>query len=162
MKVCPNCRREINEGAMFCPICGTSFRETAPIVPPSPPQPKKSPSKADPFDHTEEFSSSDRSGNKLAAMSVYLFGFVGIILALLIAKDSPYVKFHVRQGMKFAILEALAGIAALFLFWTILVPIAAAVLLLFLAVMKLICFFQVCSGRAKEPLLIRRLKFLQE
>ena len=61
----------------------------------------------DPYDHTSEFTAKDISDNKVIAMLVYLMGTVGIIIALLASKDSPYLSFHVRQALKFTVLEVL-------------------------------------------------------
>lgn len=36
MKVCPNCKKEVDDGVAFCPACGTKLGETAPA-----PQPQK-------------------------------------------------------------------------------------------------------------------------
>ena len=45
--------------------------------------------------------------------------------------------------------------------WTIIVPIAAGIAYIVLAVVKIICFFQICSGKAKEPAIIRSFGFLK-
>ena len=125
------------------------------LEPTAPAQPEK-----DPFDHTEEFTSEDIAYGKLWAMCVYLLDIVGIFLALLGAKESPYVMFHLRQGLKLTVVEVLLGIAAALLFWTFLVPIAAGFALAALLVIKAICFVNVCKGKAKEPAIIRKLGFL--
>ena len=45
--------------------------------------------------------------------------------------------------------------------WTVIVPIAAAVVYVILLVLKVIAFFSICSGKAKEPAIIRNLGFLK-
>ena len=45
--------------------------------------------------------------------------------------------------------------------WTIIVPIVGGVCLAIVLVLKVICFFQICSGKAKEPAIIRSLGFLK-
>ena len=85
----------------------------------------------------------------------------GIIIALLIGKDSPYVNFHLRQALKFLVCEILLGLIAAVLAFTLIVPIAAGIAICVLAVIQLICFFQVCQGKAKEPAIIRSLSFLK-
>ncbi|MCM1539379.1 MAG: zinc ribbon domain-containing protein, partial [bacterium] len=53
-----------------------------------------------PYDHTGEFHPQDISDNKAISMLVYLFGWLGVIICSLIAKDSPYAAFHLRQSIK--------------------------------------------------------------
>ena len=115
----------------------------------------------DPYDHTAEYSPKDISDNKVIAILVYLMGTIGIIIALLASKESPYVAFHLRQGLKFLIVEVLVGIISAVLFFTLIVPIAGGIFLIVLWVIKIICFFQICTGKAKEPAIIRSLGFLK-
>lgn len=115
----------------------------------------------DPYDHTSEFTTKDISDNKVIAMLVYLMGTVGIIVALLASKDSLYLSFHVRQALKFTVLEVLTGIITLLLFWTIIVPIAAGIFEIVLLVCKIIAFFSICKGNAKEPYVVRNFNFLK-
>ena len=115
----------------------------------------------DPYDHTAEYSPKDISDNKVIAILVYLMGTIGIIIALLASKESPYVAFHLRQGLKFLVVEVLVGIVSAVLFFTLIVPIAGGIFLIVLWVIKIICFFQICSGKAKEPAIIRSLGFLK-
>ena len=83
------------------------------------------------------------------------------IIAMLSAKDSAYVNFHVRQAIKFMIVEVLISLITALTFWTFIVPIFAGIALIILVVLEIICFFQVCSGKAKEPAIIRSLNFLK-
>lgn len=115
----------------------------------------------DPYDHTAEFTAKDISDNKVISMLVYLMGAIGIIIALLAANSSPYAAFHVRQALKFTVVSILLGIVAAVLCWTFIVPIAAGIVALALLVIKIICFFQICKGKAVEPYLIRNLTFLK-
>ena len=101
----------------------------------------------DPYDHTSEFT--------------YLMGTIGIIVALLASKDSPYLSFHVRQALKFTVLEVLTGIITLLLIWTFIVPIAAGIFGIVLFVCKIIAFFSICKGNAKEPYVVRSFNFLK-
>lgn len=157
MKYCPKCGAQMEDNAAFCPNCGNNA------------QPNGSPNQApvyaapepDPFDHTEEFDAKDISENKVLCMLVYLMGAIGIIYALLAGKDSKYVAFHVRQALKFEVVTILLGIVMALLFWTIIVPIVGGVCLAIVLVLKVICFFQICSGKAKEPAIIRSLGFLK-
>ena len=151
MKFCPNCGTQMEDNAAFCPKCGVQ-PNAAPNVTYAP---------VDPYDHTAEFDPQDISDNKVYAMLVYLMGTIGIIIALLAAQSSRFVAFHVRQALKIVAVNLLMVIASAVLFWTIIVPFAAGVMAVVLWVIKIICFFQVCSGKAKEPAIIRSLGFMK-
>ena len=165
MKICPNCHAETNDEALYCPVCGTGldsyihprpqqpYEEIPVYAPPIP--------EADPFDHTEEFCSDDIANTKLVCMCVYLLDFIGIIIGLLAARESEYTAFHIKQSLKFTVLEALLVLAAGLFCWTFIVPIVAGIALMVLMVLRFVSFTQVCSGKAKEPILIRSISFLK-
>lgn len=158
MKFCPKCGAQLNDDALFCPNCGTSFNAPAagqpgyyaPAIP-----------AFDPYDHTAEFDAKDISENKIYAMVPYLLGVAGVIIAMLAAGKSEYVSFHVRQALKFTIVEVLVGLITVLLCWTVIVPIAAGIVMAVLAVLQIMMFFSICSGKAKEPAIIRSLSFLK-
>jgi len=182
MKTCPICNAQVPDDATFCTICGASLAvaeapaaETAPVAEPAPeaapvqqapvyaaPAGAYAPTPVvDPFDHTAEFDAQDISDNKCYAMLVYLMSVVGIIIALLASKDSPYLKFHIRQAIKLEVTTIIVTIITAFLCWTVIVAIAGGVCLCIVTVLKIICFFQICKGEAKEPAIVRNLKFLK-
>ena len=186
MKICPNCGAQLDDQAAFCVTCGIRLPVNAAPAQPAPPvqpaqqqyqnpngqqyqqpyqQQQYATAPAAPvvseYDHTEEFDAKDVSDNKAYAMLVYLMGTIGIIIALLAGKDSGYVQFHVRQGIKLTIVEMLATIIGVVLAFTIIVPIAAGVLAIVLLVARIIAFFDICKGRAREPIIVRKLKFLK-
>lgn len=158
MKNCPNCGNQINDDAAFCPFCGSRFNQQAAsqgyAVPPQVIM-------VAPYDHTREFDGKDISDNKVYCMVIYLMGVVGVIIGLLAAQSSPYVAFHVRQALKFTVVDTLLGIVALVLCWTVLIPIAAGIAFAVLYVVRIICFVQICEGKALEPVIIRSLGFLK-
>ena len=151
MKICPKCQSQLDDNAAFCSNCGAQFAA---------PQAQYA-TIYDPYDHTSEFDQKDISDNKVISMLVYLMGWIGIVIALLGSHSSPYVSFHVRQALKFCVVEMLMAICVALLFWTFIVPIAFAIMEIVLFVIKIICFLQICSGKAKEPAIIRSLKFLK-
>ena len=151
MKNCPKCNASLNDDAVFCTSCGTQIAPVSYTYAPA----------FDPTDHTAEFDPKDISDNKVISMLVYLMGIPGIIIALLAANTSKYAGFHVRQALKISVVEILLGIVTALLFWTFIVPIVAGVMLLVLLVIKIICFFQICQGKAKEPAIISSLNFLK-
>jgi uncharacterized membrane protein len=173
MKHCPNCRNQIPEEAAFCPVCGTAINAFHSFPEPYPPQsaaptlptysqPVYTPPvpKINPYDHTAKFDLRDVSEHKLYSLLCYLLDFIGIIIALLGAKESEYARFHIRQAMKFTVLEAFLGLTAGLLCWTVVVPVLALIALIVLLVVKLICIVNLCKGKSVEPVFVRKLKFL--
>lgn len=156
MKLCQHCQTQLEDDAMFCTTCGAKLGGQQS----TPPQQAYAPV-YDPYDHTSEFDAKDISDNKVISMLVYLMGAIGIVIALLASGNSPYAAFHVRQALKFTVVSILMAIITAVLFWTFIVPIAAAVIYCILFVVKIICFFQICAGKAKEPAIIRDLGFLK-
>lgn len=164
MKTCPNCHAQLDDNAIFCTACGTQFGAVPPqqnAIPPQqnavPPQPAFAPA-YDPYDHTAEFDPKDISDNKVFAMICYLMGFIGIIVALLATNSSKYAMFHVRQALKIEVASILSIFVLIipFLGWF-----AFPILQAILTVIKIISFFQICSGKAKEPAIIRSFGFLR-
>lgn len=167
MKFCNNCGVTLADDATFCTSCGAPVANGQPTPPPAPgyaPNPGYVPmayAPVDPYDHTAEFDPKDISDNKVVCMLIYLSGVVGILVALLLANTSKYAGFHVRQALKFEVVTILATLVMAVLCWTVIVPIAYAILMVALWVVRIICFFQICSGKAKEPAIIRSLGFLK-
>ena len=181
MKMCPNCRNQINDEAVFCPICGTAIGVEPQFQPQETPRPiyeystESQPAPAftppvpyvDPYDHTKEFDIRDISENKVAVMLMYLLGPLGILIALLAAGNSMYVAFHVKQAMKLTVAEilgALALVVAAYILWSIRLRVfmlfVVAIAVIGLIALHLLCFFLVSKGKAKEVYLVRSLKFL--
>ncbi len=158
MKVCKQCGAQLADGAAFCPQCGTPCADA-----PAGQVPPQGYYQAAPnyYDHTAEFDREDVSKNKVICMVVYLLGNIGIIIAMLASASSPYVSFHVRQALKLTVVQLLMTICTVFLFWTFIVPIAYLIMLVVLLVIRIICFFQICNGRAVEPAIVRSLGFLR-
>lgn len=161
MKTCTKCGASLEDAAAFCNVCGQPTG--APATPGVAPAPAPAPAVPafDPYDHTHEFDAKDISDNKVIAMLVYLMGIIGVIIALLASSTSPYAAFHVRQSLKFTVVETLLGLISILLCWTIIVPIAVAVFCVVLFVCKIICFFSICKGKAKEAPIICKLNFLR-
>ena len=134
MKVCPKCGAQMNDTDTVCAACGMRFESGAPNGGQQTNNWQQGaqqqnnwqqpPYQFDPYDHTTEFDPKDISDNKVIAMLCYLLGTVGVIIALLGSNSSPYAGFHVRQALKFTVLDILLGIIAAVFFWTFLIPIA--------------------------------------
>lgn len=94
-------------------------------------------------------------------MLPYLMGTIGIIIALLACRESAYTYFHVRQALKITVCTILVTIITVVLFFTMIVPIAGGICAVILFVVKIICFFQVCFGKAKEAPIVSSFGFLK-
>ncbi len=147
MAFCSNCGKELPDGANVCPTCGASISGSAVAE-----------VTVNEWDHTEEFEASDISENKVYALSAYLFSILGIILCHVLAKESKYAQFHAREALKLDVATVVVYLLSCLLCWTCIVPIAGAVLACIFVVVKIICFVQVCKGKAVEPWLIRSIK----
>ena len=177
MKICPVCQAQLADEVSVCPRCGTACG-AAPQVQPQP-QPQAQQSQpgfqppyqpvyqapaapyVDVYDHTAEFSEEDIRSNKVYAMLPYLMSLLGVLVALIGAKDSAYVQFHVKQALRIHVLSILLAVVIALLFWTIIVAVAGAVCLVILEVLAIIGFFQVCGNKAKELSIIRGMTFLK-
>lgn len=161
MKICTKCNQPLDDNATYCYKCGTQFNDGQQSAPNYNQPVNNQYVYYDPYDHTGEFDPQDISENKVISMLVYLMGAIGIVIALLASNTSKYAAFHVRQALKFTVIEILSAIVTLLLCWTVIVPIAYGIFILVLTVIKFICFFQICAGKAKEPAIIRSFGFLR-
>lgn len=97
MKTCPNCNVQLDDAATFCANCGARIPESAQAQPQYT-QNTAVPPQGDPYDHTAEFDPQDISDNKVFAMLGYLLGTVGIIIALLASRKSPFTHVPCQTG----------------------------------------------------------------
>ena len=117
--------------------------------------------------YRSKFTADDISENKVSAIAAYLLGPIGIIIALLIARDSAYTAFHVRQALKLTVSSVMLEIAAAILAVFGMIPFLGIIFKLLLVivgilwfivlVLKLIAIAQVCDGEAREPAVIGKL-----
>ena len=113
------------------------------------------------YDHSSEFDSKDVSENKLYAALMYVTNLFGIAIALLADKDSPYLKFHIKQVLKLQLTITILAALTAILAWTVIVPTAGAIALAVLFIINIICFVNVLRNKSIEPSIVRDLKFLQ-
>ncbi len=130
-------------------------------VPPGVPGQQPFVTTVDPADHTAEFTPEDVSAHKVYALLVYLGGIIGIIPALLIGKDSPYLKFHIQQKMKLMVTSLLVTLVGSVTSFLILPAIAAAVISVIIFVVNLICFFRTASGKSVEAPIVKDIKLFK-
>lgn len=166
MKFCTKCGTQCDDMANCCHKCGAPFVSAAPMgaqqaapmgAPMGAPMVAPMPY-VDPHDHTAEFDPKDISDNKVVAMLCYLLGTIGVIIACLLSTDSKYVKFHVRACLKITVVEAILLFVNIipFLGWLV-----WGVCTIICGVVRIIAFFQICSGKAKDPAIIGNLGFLK-
>lgn len=149
MAFCSQCGAEIPNGATSCPNCNATIGSSSSV------------SMAIPeWDHTAEFDEKDISDNKVYALLAYAASFLGIIICLIIANDSPYAKFHARESAKLQLVLIVVSFLTGVLCWTCIVPVAGIIFICILTVLDIIAFVQVCKGEAKEPWLIRSITAL--
>ena len=160
MKLCPKCNMQLEDSAAFCTNCGTQFIPNATV--PQQPYVYAEPHRyTDPADHTAEFDAQDISDNKVFAILPYLMSFIGIVIALLAIRDSKFAMFHIRQALKIEVCSILVSLLAVVLFFTFIVPIAAGVCAVILFVVRIICFFRACSGKAIDAPIVGKFNFLK-
>jgi len=145
MKFCSKCGAQCDDNATACPNCEAIFVAPAAAT-------------GDATDHTAEFDPRDISDNKVVAMLPYLLGPIGLIIALLMTNTSKYVSFHIRTALKFTVVETLLVFVNIIPF---LGQIAYIVGILICLVLRIIAFFQICNGKAKDPAIISSLGFLK-
>ena len=143
MAFCSNCGAQLPEGAQQCPNCNAVITGV------------QSSDATYPWDHTAEFTAEDISDNKVYALIAYGLGAFGLIVAMICAKDSAYVRFHCRESAKLLVVGTVVGVLTAALCWTCIALVAGVVLCLIIMVLYVIAFVQVCKGQAKEPWLIR-------
>ena len=115
----------------------------------------------DPEDHTADFTPEDVSEHKIYALLVYIGGIIGIIPALLIGKDSPYLKFHVQQKMKLMVTSLLVTMVCSVTSFLIIPALLAGVAAIVVFVVNLICFFRTASGKSIEAPIVKDIKLFK-
>lgn len=112
------------------------------------------------WDKTEMFSDEEVKEYRLAAVLIYLTGIVGIILSLLINKESEYLKFHIKEGIKITVLSSLLIVISLLLCWTFIVPILSVICEILIIIISFVSAVWTIQGKSKNAFLIRNLTIL--
>ncbi len=115
----------------------------------------------DPEDHTADFTPEDVSEHKIYALLVYIGGIIGIIPALLIGKDSPYLKFHIQQKMKLMVTSLLVTMVCSVTSFLIIPVFLAGIATIVVFVVNLICFFKTASGKSVEAPIVKDIKLFK-
>lgn len=160
MAFCKKCGAALEDGAGFCPACGTKQDETAQ-------QPQNNTndgvqkfidSLQDTPDYTSEYTSEDIEANKVFGIISYIY--IGWIISLIVAKDSKFARFHVNQGVILGIAELLFTIfAGVFGFWLLRILFSLVDLACF--ALTIIGIINAANGRAKELPYIGKYRFFK-
>jgi len=154
MALCKNCGARIADEATVCPSCGAPVTSTA----------------EDFFDRVKDLNNTadttfaynpqDVQSHKGMAVLAYLSWLV--LIPIFTARESPYVRFHINQGLVLAIAEAIWGICAAIageLLWFLgFILDLGSIAFLVLAILGIV---NAAKGRAKELPVIGRFRILK-
>ena len=112
----------------------------------------------DPADHTAEFDPRDIADNKLFAVVPYLFGIIAGLIVGIYVKESPFVKFHIKNAIRIEIVSLLILLIAIipFIGWVV-----AVVLEIAMVVLDIIAIVWAFQGKAKDIPVISSIGFLK-
>ena len=149
MAFCPKCGAQVDDGQAFCPNCGNklSAEKSAPKTDFSEELKKL----ADTPDTTTNYSEADINNNKLMGILCYL-GILWLI-PFLTAKESPFVKYHLNQGLLVLILGILVAVIS----WIPVIGWLCGVIVFALAIIGIV---NVVNGKAQELPIIGKFKLL--
>ena len=134
------------------------------------------PPKVDETDHTADYDKEDISDSKVVGIFMYLMGFIGILIAVLMSSESKVTKFHVRQALKIevvnllwtvgcvavgAVLSWLLLLGEAAIAWIALMGMCFSVGTIGILVIRILAFVNICKGKVKEAPLVCNLKFLK-
>lgn len=112
------------------------------------------------WDKTELFSAEEIKEYRLTAVLIYLLGIFGIILALVTDKNSPYLKFHIAEGLKITVVTAALAIFSVLLAFTFIVPVLCTAGIAACFIIKLISAYKTLNGKSENAVIIRNLTIL--
>lgn len=152
MAYCPNCGSKVEDGTTFCPNCGSKLgvEKTAQKTDFSDDLKKL----ADTPDTTANYAPADIAENKGMGVLCYL-GILWLI-PFLAKKDSPFVKFHLNQGLVLLVLGLISWILCRIPFIRI-IGWLASVAVFALAIIGIV---NVVNGKAQELPVVGKYKLL--
>jgi len=175
MAFCGKCGAKMEEGVKFCPICGestapaetTAAPEAVPAADTAQTIADKTEALGDKLselnntaDTTFAYNPQDVQSHKGMAVLAYLSWLV--LIPIFTARESPYVRFHINQGLVLAIAEAIWGICAAIageLLWFLgFILDLGSIAFLVLAILGIV---NAAKGRAKELPVIGRFRILK-
>lgn len=163
MAFCTKCGAQHDEGAAFCPGCGSPIGAAAQ-------QPKEEGGFVDQIkntkDYTDQFDPTDIAQNKALSILSYIGALV--LIPIFCAKHSKFARFHANQGLVVLIAGAAAGVlnsicgylAALA--WPfIFLELPAALLSLGITALAVLGIINAARGKAKEVPFIGKIRILR-
>ena len=148
MPYCPKCGNKVDDGAAFCQNCGaklntsrTDFSDELKRFTDTP-------------DSTSQYDPRDIADNKVMGVLCYL-GLLWLV-PLLAAKNSPFVKFLLNQGL----LVLIIALASSILNWIPIINIFGWIVSVIAFAFAIIGIVNVCQGKAQELPLIGKYKLL--
>ena len=146
MPYCPKCGNKVDDGAAFCQNCGaklntsrTDFSDELKRFTDTP-------------DSTSQYDPRDIADNKVMAILCY----IGILwlIPFLTTKESPFVKFHLNQGLTLLILALIVAAVS----WIPVVGWLCSVVVFALAIIGIV---NVANGKAQELPVIGKFTLLK-
>ena len=160
MAFCPKCGAQVEDGVKVCPACGENLEPVSDVS-------AKVTELTSTADYTETMDPNDVQNNKVMAVLAYLSWLV--LIPLFAAKESPFARFHVKQGLLLAIAEVAWAILfsillAIFgnisyILWIIFSLIQVVGNIIFF-VLSIIGIVNAAKGLAKELPIVGKIKIL--
>lgn len=161
MAFCPKCGAQVEDGVKICPTCGENLEPKTEDVS------AKVAELTNTADYTATYDPNDIQNNKVMAILAYLG--ILVLIPLFAAKDSPFARFHVKQGLLLAIAEIavaivfgiLTSIFASFswILWLIFSIIQWVISIIFF-VLVIMGIVNAAQGKAKELPIIGKINIL--
>lgn len=156
MRYCSSCGNHLDDNAKFCSVCGAKTEKKS--------EDSSFQTRVEEFindftntaNTTAEYTAEDIKKNRHMAVLAY-FGLL-FLVPLLLAKDSPYARYHTNQGIILFIVQSI-GVAATQIpeaGWA-----AAALVNVFTTALFIIGVINAFKGLAKELPLIGRFRILK-
>lgn len=182
MAFCVKCGSEVKDDDQYCAKCGFKVVDAKPNADQSDSSEKQTPPKRkepsffqgilNTNDHTQEFDPKDIADNRAMAVLSYIWALV--FIPWFAASNSPYARFHAKQGMNLFIFEtvyaALVGVISISLrltigwFLQIVYNVIIAILNIFTLVFIALCIIGIINciaGKARELPLIQDFKLIK-
>ena len=163
MAFCTKCGAQHEEGAAFCPSCGSPIGAAEK-------QSAQEGGLVDQFkntkDYTDQFDPTDIAQNKALSILSYIGPLV--LIPIFCAKHSKFARFHANQGLVVLIASAAAGILNTIcgyltaVAWPfVLLELPAALLSLGITALAVLGIINAARGKAKEVPLIGKIRILR-
>ena len=151
MAFCKNCGQELPAEAKACPNCGTAVDAGPSQAAAAATEAVQKATKT--ADYTNQFDPKDIADNKVWGILAYLSWLVLIPLLVSPAKDSPFVRFHVNQGLILFIAGLISGVLSV-----ICIGVITSIICFVLMIIGII---NVCNGQAKDLPIIGKFRLLK-